>query len=154
MMIDENVDAYFWRAADLAEVIVPGTPPAAISSLVSRIITRDDGESTDWKPLLSPLYPLWRKYLVEAKICEAELSSINLAISTDEKGHSLNATLIHIIVRSTHHLIHVRCYCRGFAPESFYMRNLLVEFIRADADRGGDYPWWDLSYSFDRLRVI
>ncbi|BCU79491.1 hypothetical protein llg_42060 [Luteolibacter sp. LG18] len=127
------------------ETPVPAPPPEVVPRME---------EDFAWAPRLTPLHATWRDSMVEQGLAGTELPSINLAISSDEKGLGVNATLLHSIVRRTVHPVHLRCYCRGFEPESFHVRNLLVEFIRVDVDRGGYYPWWSHACSFDRLQVI
>lgn len=154
LVVGNGVDAYLQRSvgsisATQVGIGLPIPPPP-----VARIMPKRAIGDNDWNPILTPLHSLWRRHLVESKICEIETPSINLVISTDLKAFEINATMLHSIVRRTSHPVHLRCYCRGFQPESFHIKNLLVEFIRVDEDRGGDYPWWSHSCSFDRLQVI
>lgn len=79
---------------------------------------------------------------------------ITLVISTDSEGFGKNATLIASIVRRTDRLVWVRCYTRGFLPESFAVRNLRVEFVQADEEVTGHYPGHVPVAVFDRLRII
>jgi lipopolysaccharide biosynthesis glycosyltransferase len=79
---------------------------------------------------------------------------ITLVISTDSEGFGKNATLIASIVRRTDRQVWVRCYTRGFLPESFAVRNLRVEFVRADEEVTGRYPGHVPVAVFDRLRII
>jgi hypothetical protein len=53
--------------------------------------------------------------------------SLNIALSTDARGHEYNATLIASILRRTAWDVHVRCWCVGFLPESFEVGKLKVE---------------------------
>ena len=62
---------------------------------------------------------------------------ITLAISTDERGFAYNATLIASILRRTGRAVWVRCWCRGFLPESFETGRLRVEFRPAVEDVTG-----------------
>ena len=79
---------------------------------------------------------------------------IRLALSTDAKGHPYHATLIASILRRTALPVHVRCWCRGFAPESFERGPLKVEFIPTDEEVTGKFPGYVGPAVFDRLRVI
>jgi lipopolysaccharide biosynthesis glycosyltransferase len=79
---------------------------------------------------------------------------IRIALSTDIKGHPHNATLIASILRRTKSTVHVRCWCRGFAPPSFETGRLKVEFISATEEVTGRYPAHVSTAVFDRLRVI
>ncbi len=77
-----------------------------------------------------------------------------LALSTDAAGFPYNATLIASILRRTASALHVRCWCRGFRPESFETGLLRVEFIEANQQVTGKYPSYVGPAVFDRLRVI
>ncbi len=79
---------------------------------------------------------------------------IRIAISTDTQGYPHNATLIASILRRTTVPVHVRCWCRGFLPESFETGALKVEFISATEEVTGRYPGHVSTAVFDRLRVI
>lgn len=79
---------------------------------------------------------------------------INLAISTDLSGHAPHATLVASILRRTECKVHVRCWCRGFRPESFESDRLKVEFIHVDEAVGGKYPGHVSEAVFYRLRAI
>lgn len=79
---------------------------------------------------------------------------IRIALSTDAKGHPYHATLIASILRRTELPVHVRCWCRGFAPESFETGSLKVEFIPTDEEVTGKFPGYVGPAVFDRLRVI
>lgn len=113
------------------------------------------GES-GWLPVLSPLHGEWRQSMRDRHLAGAESASLNLVFSADKKAFTVYATTLHSIVRRSRYPVHVRCYCRGFAPESFFARNLLVEFleISASQDQGGCYPWWSNSCAFDRLMIL
>jgi lipopolysaccharide biosynthesis glycosyltransferase len=80
--------------------------------------------------------------------------TINLAISTDEQGFVYNATLIASILRRTEQAVHVRCWCRGFLPESFETGQLRVEFLPAVEEVTGRYPGSSGPAAYDRLLVI
>lgn len=82
------------------------------------------------------------------------VSTLNLALSTDANGHPYHATLIASILRRTSMPVHVRCWCRGFLPESFETGPLKVEFIAADEEVTGKFPSYVGPAVFDRLRVI
>ncbi|MGC4014579.1 MAG: glycosyltransferase [Luteolibacter sp.] len=82
------------------------------------------------------------------------LEPLRIALSTDAKGHAYHATLIASILRRTAHPVHVRCWCRGFAPESFEVGPLKVEFIPTDEEVTGKFPSYVGPAVFDRLRVI
>lgn len=82
------------------------------------------------------------------------MNPIRIAISTDARGYSRNATLIASIVRRTKREVSVRCYTRGFSRPSFSTKNLTVEFIRATEDRGGRFPGYVSAAVFDRLQII
>ena len=79
---------------------------------------------------------------------------LRLALSTDAAGFPYNATLIASILRRTASALHVRCWCRGFRPESFETGLLRVEFIEANQQVTGKYPSYVGPAVFDRLRVI
>ena len=79
---------------------------------------------------------------------------INLALSTDERGFAYNATLIASILRRTGRTLWVRCWCRGFLPESFETGRLRVEFRPAAEAVTGKFPGYVGPAVFDRLRVI
>lgn len=79
---------------------------------------------------------------------------IQLAISTDATGYEVNATLIASILRRTAARVHVRCWCRGFLPESFESGQLKVEFIPSGEEVFGKVPNYVGSAVFDRLQVI
>jgi histo-blood group ABO system transferase len=79
---------------------------------------------------------------------------IRIALSTDAKGHPQHATLIASILRRTNHPVHVRCWCRGFLPESFETGPVKVEFIHTDEEVTGKFPGYVGPAVFDRLRVI
>lgn len=79
---------------------------------------------------------------------------ITLAISTDERGFAYNATLIASILRRTGRAVWVRCWCRGFLPESFETGRLRVEFRPAVEEVTGRFPGYVGAAVFDRLRVI
>lgn len=79
---------------------------------------------------------------------------IRLALSTDAKGHPYHATLIASILRRTKRVVHVRCWCRGFLPESFEKGLLKVEFLPAEEEVTGKYPTSSGPAAYDRLLVI
>ncbi len=79
---------------------------------------------------------------------------IFLAISTDIKAYLQHATLIASILRRTGLPLHVRCWCRGFPPESFEIGALKMDFIPAVEDVTGIFPSYVGPAVFDRLRVI
>ena len=79
---------------------------------------------------------------------------IRIALSTDAKGHPYHSTLIASILRRASLPVHVRCWCRGFAPESFETGPLKVEFIHTDEEVTGKFPGYVGPAVFDRLRVI
>ena len=79
---------------------------------------------------------------------------LRLALSTDAAGFPYNATLIASILRRTASPLHVRCWCRGFRPESFETGPLRVEFIEANQQVTGKFPSYVGPAVFDRLRVI
>lgn len=79
---------------------------------------------------------------------------IRLALSTDARGHSYHATLIASILRRTELPVHVRCWCRGFLPDSFESGPLKVEFLAADKEVTGKYPRNSGPAAYDRLLVI
>ena len=83
-----------------------------------------------------------------------ETPPITLVISTDAEGFRRNSTLIASIVRRTERLVWVRCYTRGFEEKSFAVRNLWVDFVRADEAVTGRYPGHVPVAVFDRLRVM
>lgn len=82
------------------------------------------------------------------------MSTINIAISTDERGFEINATLIASILRRTARFVHVRCWCRGFLAKSFEIGPLKVEFLPAIEEVTGKFPGYVGPAVFDRLRVI
>jgi hypothetical protein len=77
-----------------------------------------------------------------------------LVLSTDTKGHPYLATLIASIFRRTSLSVHVRCWCRGFLPESFETARLKVEFLPALDEVTGRYPGTSGPAAYDRLLVI
>ena len=79
---------------------------------------------------------------------------ITLVISTDAEGLKRNSTLIASILRRTRRFVHVRCYTRGFSQRSFEVRNLRVDFLRADEEVTGRYPGHVPVAVFDRLRIM
>lgn len=79
---------------------------------------------------------------------------IRLALSTDAKGHSYHATLIASILRRKEVPVHVRCWCRGFLPDSFETGPLKVEFLPALEEVTGKYPGSSGPAAYDRLLVI
>jgi hypothetical protein len=79
---------------------------------------------------------------------------IAIAISTDERGFEINATLIASIIRRASRPVWVRCWCRGFLPESFATGPLKVEFLPAEEEVTGKYPGASGPAAYDRLRVI
>jgi len=79
---------------------------------------------------------------------------ICIALSTDLRGFGPNATLLASVLRRTQARVHVRCWCRGFLPESFEQGPLSVEFIAAEEEVSGKYPGYVGPAVFDRLRVI
>ena len=79
---------------------------------------------------------------------------ITLALSTDQRGFAYNATLIASILRRTGRAVWVRCWCRGFLPESFETGRLRVEFRPAVEEVTGKYPWTSGPSAYDRLLVI
>jgi hypothetical protein len=79
---------------------------------------------------------------------------ITLALSTDERGFAINATLIASILRRTERAVWVRCWCRGFLPESFETGRLRVEFLPAVEEVTGRYPGTSGPAAYDRLLVI
>lgn len=83
-----------------------------------------------------------------------ETPPITLVISTDAEGFRRNSTLIASTVRRTERLVWVRCYTRGFEEKSFAVRNLWVDFVRADDAVTGRYPGHVPVAVFDRLRVM
>lgn len=87
-------------------------------------------------------------------IANGTLRPITLAISTDAEGFGKNSTLIASIVRRTERLVWVRCYTRGFEQASFAVRNLRVDFVRADEEVTGRYPGHVPVAVFDRLRIM
>ena len=84
----------------------------------------------------------------------ALLKPLCIALSADAKAHPYHATLLASILRRTRHPVHVRCWCRGFAPESFETGPLKVEFIPTDEEVTGKFPSYVGPAVFDRLRVI
>ncbi len=84
----------------------------------------------------------------------ADMHVIRIALSTDARGHAPHATLIASILRRTALPVHVRCWCRGFSPESFESGRLKVEFIRTDEEVTGRFPGQSGPAAYDRLRVI
>ncbi len=89
-----------------------------------------------------------------AEESSTDTNMIRIALSTDAKGHPYHATLIASILRRTALPVHVRCWCRGFSPESFASGRLKVEFIRTDEEVTGKFPGYVGPAVFDRLRVI
>ena len=81
-------------------------------------------------------------------------SSINIALSTDARGHDINATLIASIMRRTQWNVQIRCWCVGFLPESFEVGKLKVEFLPASGDHANKYPSQSGPAAYDRLLVI
>jgi lipopolysaccharide biosynthesis glycosyltransferase len=81
-------------------------------------------------------------------------NDVRVAISTDEAGFAINATLIASILRRTDRAVHVRCWCRGFSPESFEKGQLKVEFLPAEDEVTGRYPTKSGPAAYDRLLVI
>ena len=79
---------------------------------------------------------------------------ITLALATDERGFAINATLIASILRRTARSVWVRCWCRGFLPESFETGRLRVEFLPAVEAITGRYPGSSGPSAYDRLLVI
>lgn len=79
---------------------------------------------------------------------------VRLALSTDAKGHPYHATLIASILRRTALPVHVRCWCRGFLPESFHTGKFKVEFLPANDEVTGKYPGSSGPAAYDRLLVI
>jgi lipopolysaccharide biosynthesis glycosyltransferase len=79
---------------------------------------------------------------------------ITLVISTDAEGLRRNSTLIASIVRRTKRSVKVRCYTRGFSQQSFEVRNLRVDFVRADEEVTGRFPGHVPVAVFDRLRIM
>ncbi|WP_367871111.1 glycosyltransferase [Luteolibacter sp. Populi] len=79
---------------------------------------------------------------------------IRIAISSDAKGHGNSATLIASILRRTEQPVQVRCWCRGYLPESFESGALKVEFFPAEEEVTGRYPGHVPQAVFDRLRII
>ncbi len=79
---------------------------------------------------------------------------ITLVISTDAEGLRRNSTLIASILRRTERLVWVRCYTRGFEQSSFEIRNLRVDFVRADEEITGRYPGHVPLAVFDRMRIM
>jgi hypothetical protein len=80
--------------------------------------------------------------------------AVLLVISTDAEGFRYNSTLIASVVRRTERLVWVRCYTRGFEEGSFEVRNLRVDFVKADGEVTGRYPRHVPVAVFDRLRVM
>lgn len=79
---------------------------------------------------------------------------LRVALSTDAKGHPYHATLIASILRRASRPVWVRCWCRGFLPESFEVGQLRMEFLRAEEEVSGKYPAMSGPAAYDRLRVI
>jgi hypothetical protein len=79
---------------------------------------------------------------------------INIALSTDQRGFAINATLIASILRRASRPVHVRCWCRGFLAESFETGPLKVEFLAASGEAPGKYPLLSGPAAYDRLLVI
>lgn len=79
---------------------------------------------------------------------------IRIALSTDVRGLAPNATLLASVLRRTQASVEVRCWCRGFLPDSFESGPLKVEFLSADEPVSGRYPGHVNEAVFDRLRVI
>lgn len=80
--------------------------------------------------------------------------TIRIALSTDAQGYGYNATLIASILRRTAWNVHIRCWCRGFLPESFEQGKLRLEFIPAGEEVHGKVPAYVGLAVFDRLQVI
>jgi histo-blood group ABO system transferase len=79
---------------------------------------------------------------------------IRIALSTDIRGFHINATLVASVVRRASMPVHVRCWCRGFLPESFEVGILKVEFLPATEEVTGKYPGNSGPAAYDRLLVI
>lgn len=82
------------------------------------------------------------------------MRKICITISTDAQGFSKNATLLASILRRTQREVWVRCYTRGFSQRSFAIRNLTVDFVRAEEEVTGRFPGHVPIAVFDRLRVM
>lgn len=82
------------------------------------------------------------------------MPSLNIALSTDSRGHEYHATLIASILRRTEWHVHVRCWCVGFLPESFEQGRLKVEFLPSAGDQTNKYPSVSGPAAYDRLLVI
>jgi lipopolysaccharide biosynthesis glycosyltransferase len=82
------------------------------------------------------------------------MPSLNIALSTDARGHEYHATLIASILRRTEWNVHVRCWCVGFLPESFEQGRLKVEFLPSVGDQTNKYPSVSGPAAYDRLLVI
>ena len=79
---------------------------------------------------------------------------LRIALSTDARGHAPHATLIASILRRTERAVHVRCWCRGFLPDSFSQGKLTAEFLPAEEEVTGRYPSSSGPAAYDRLLVI
>ncbi len=79
---------------------------------------------------------------------------IRVAISSDIRGFEISATLIASVMRRASVPVHIRCWCRGFLPESFEQANLNVEFFPAIQEVSGKYPGSSGPSAYDRLLVI
>jgi len=79
---------------------------------------------------------------------------IQIAISTDERGFAFNATLVASILRRASRPVWVRCWRRGFLPESVEVGALRKEFFRAEEEVSGKYPAMSGPAAYDLLRVI
>lgn len=79
---------------------------------------------------------------------------IKIAISTDYSGYKFNATLLASIARRASKNVFVRCWCRGFLPESFVAEKLTVEFLPTNEPVTGRYPQSSGPSAYDRLLVI
>ena len=84
----------------------------------------------------------------------ASAMTLNIALSTDARGHDYHAALIASIIRRSSLPVHVRCWCRGFLPASFESGPLKVEFLEAKGEVKGRFPGNVGPAVFDRLRVI
>lgn len=82
------------------------------------------------------------------------MPSLNIALSTDARGHEYHATLIASILRRTEWNVHVRCWCVGFLPVSFEQGRLKVEFLPSTGDQANKYPSQSGPAAYDRLLVI
>ena len=82
------------------------------------------------------------------------MRTLNIALSTDAKGHPYHATLLASILRRTAAAVYVRCWCRGFWADSFESGRLRVEFLPAMDDVTGRFPGTSGPAAFDRMLVI